>query len=422
MSPIESSNGVSLIRFDVDDRWNRAAKSLCNNAGVAVVELSSDDGCLHQKGFELSRKAMDTSSSSSSSEWAIPPTADSAHATGYHPAGGVMSRYNLYREGFVFSNGQMIDGSDETFQCQMKAMFHSLHNVAQHVLTALEQEWRVSEQDWFQTTLGPTDNCSQWHVKRYVSMDETTSNTDTSTANGNSNGSSPSSASQDWLPMHTDPSLISVVIHDAPSVSEGCRGLYYQTPDKRWIEIPHHGHSVAIVMVGSVLSYLTGGTVPAARHKVVAPSPQQTTPRMAATLFVRPQPTALLQAPPSPLFQTLKKQLTFETWNARVSRNYMKKKRKNEAKLPKQDERVQSETENPEASSVEFHYRDDYTELSLLPCNPPLTGREKFLGGELGANGKIYTIPGHAHQVVVIDCNFERKLYRIMLLKRCIRA
>lgn len=135
--------------------------------------------------------------------------------------------------------------------------------------------------------------------------------------------------------MHTDPSLISVVIHDSDDENDkneynttpsnersGALGLqYYHPREKQWMEPEAHGHSVATIFVGSVFAYLTAGHFPAAKHRVVEkidcnrqhnrrPRKQQEQQqsefqlrkqRMAATLFVRPQPSALLQTPlPSP--------------------------------------------------------------------------------------------------------------------------
>jgi hypothetical protein len=56
-------------------------------------------------------------------------------------------------------------------------------------------------------------------------------------------------------------------------------------------------------------------------------------------LFVRPAGTALLQIPPSPKLEgiSLKRQITFDTWNARVARNYQKDKQKNCASKSKQE-------------------------------------------------------------------------------------
>lgn len=285
---------------------------------MAVVKLSPESADIHARAFEVARAALDDEPSHSDCP-TIPPDADSAHVTGYHLTEG-MSRYNAHREGLVFSDGNLV-GNDE-LQVAMKKMFDSLHSIAQDVLTALEQEWNLP-QGWFQNTLGPTENHSQWHMKRYVQtpIDTTTDNDDKNTDNNTI-----------LLPVHTDPSLISVVIHDFPGIQEGAMGLEYQTSDGKWVEISQSGHASATIFVGSVLSFITGGTIKAAKHRVVLNShgSSNNRGRMAATLFVRPQGTAQLLVPPSRRFQdvTLKKQTTFEAWNSRVSRNYMKQKKK----------------------------------------------------------------------------------------------
>ena len=177
------------------------------------------------------------------------------------------------------------------------------------------------------------------------------------------------------LPMHTDPSLISIVIHDDSSTIDGgghgALGLqYYHPRERKWIEPEAHGHSVATIFVGSVLAHLTSGRFPAAKHRVIDKQQQQQqhqqeeTPqkqqRMAATLFVRPQPSALLRVPlPSPwLIQQIQKEeddrhadsensrsnnktdqskkkkpsskppITFDAWLKRVAKNYEKQKNK----------------------------------------------------------------------------------------------
>ena len=469
-NPSNRSRRLSLIEHDDENRWEKVAKSLCEAGGVAIVEVSPSQGLIHQRCFGAAKRVLDATMGDVNGSGGegdgtdggidlkqtvcIPPEEDSAHATGYHPAGGVMSRYNLYREGFVFSDGQTIktfdgvnclnennDGFDketpgpsDKFSSCMEDMFQSLHDeIAQNVLRALSNRWGLPSessitghssedaQHWFQSALGPTSTSSQWHVKRYVPK---------TNAEAEKNEA-------DWLPVHTDPSIISVVVHDSPGVNAGCLGLEYQVPatprkeaptdtsnstnkgsqgfvahQKEYVEFPHHGHRVAIIMVGSVLSFQTGAIVPGAKHRVVfhendSGNGTRCPPRMAATLFVRPQPKAILQAPPCPLFKPLRKKLSFEAWNARVARNYQKKT-KTKKSQPKVDTVGKNGGGTPDGISDTIDvYRDEHTELTLLPCNPPLTGQEKFLGGELASNGKIYTVPGHAKRVVLIDCNVE---------------
>jgi len=310
--------------------WKEVVEDLESQGGMAVVRFPPTSEKIHAHAFQVFRRAMDDEPSHYNCP-TIPPEADSSHVTGYHSAEG-MSRYNTYREGLVFSDGNFV-GNDEV-QKAMRDMFDSLHAIAQQVLTALEQHWKLPD-GWFQNTLGPTENHSQWHMKRYVLPEQTSFSLDKS------------DGPAIWLPVHTDPSLISVVIHDIPGVCEGAMGLEYQTDCGDWKEVPQSGHGSATIFVGSVLSYITGGKIKAAKHRVLYTRDEKNIARMAATLFVRPRGTAQLVVPPCPRFQdvTLKKQTTFDTWNSRVSRNYMKKKQqKSKISCVTSNEKEQKET------------------------------------------------------------------------------
>lgn len=313
----------------------------------------------------------------------IPEDADSAHVTGYHPAGGSMSRYNLFREGFVWSDDGTMGLSDQAFTVATQPLEELLHSVAQSVLQSIEQQLQLPL-GWLETNFGPTRAHSQWHLKRFVKTDQ---------------------KELHWLPAHTDPSLISIVIHDRVDTQEGGYGLEFKNPSSSlWVPVEKSGHSVAIVMVGSVLSQITGGFFPACRHRVLQHRVlQQPGDRMAATLFLRPAPTAKLQVPPSPLLQHVPwkhpQSMTFDQWNTRVARNYQNGKNK---------KKVNDTHNNRQTPKTDLHhFRDNITDLALLSCDPPLRGSEKYLGGELGQNGKIYAIPGHAAQVLCIDPTVE---------------
>jgi isopenicillin N synthase-like dioxygenase len=304
--------------------WDEVAISLERDGGVATVNLPSASEALHAHSFAVARQAFDRISSSNDSVLSIPADADSAHATGHHAAGAgnSMSRYNTHREGFVFSDGATlkVQGLPE-FDPAMTALFESLHEITKHVLLAVERKLDLPK-DWFQQTLGPTDMSSQWHVKRYVTVEN-----EDKIDHGKPCGEGEESI---LLPMHTDPSIISVVIHDAEGKNPSAMGLqcYAQTSDNKriWKEVPFHGHAVATIFVGSVLSHITGGLWPSIKHRVVETPDVEN--RVAATLFLRPKGSSLLQVPPSPFLKevTLRKKITFDTWNARVSKNYSKKK------------------------------------------------------------------------------------------------
>lgn len=326
--------------------------------------------------------------------------------------------------GFIFSDGKLFDldlsatNSDINFQNTMEHAFNCLHNdIAQKALSGIARSMKITEEEWFQQHLGPTDNSSQWHVKRYVSEHPTHKSEKSKTERIEKE------SDKEILPMHTDPSLLSIVIHDVPGISSSGYGLQYlsheasssvidstnnphqkKSSKKTWKNIPAHGHGIATIFTGSVLSLVTGGYFPAACHRVIQVPSSVANPkgneRMAVTLFVRPNGKSMLQIPPSPLLESKPiklKNMTFHDWNAKVSRNYMKNKQRN---------RKRNDTNSKifHESSREY-FKDDYTELSILTAKPTLTGREKYLGGELGNNGMIYTIPGHAKQVLCINPN-----------------
>ena len=448
--------------------WESLAEDVAANGGYAIVPLDEAQQQVVARGFDCGRRALTSIANASSSPSAeqlvrcIGPTEDSAHATGYHGAAGSansMSRYNAHREGFIFSDGNMFsmqdnssgDTSNNEFEPSMTTLQDCLHSVANRALQAIERQLELSEERWFQEQFQYEEDHSQWHLKRYVydnvdidndcghplrsNNHHNNQNIKNDSHTGNQQNSPPSKETVEeqvrvLLPSHTDPSLLSVVILDQSGVQPGAMGLeVYQTlkgqnePKRVWTELPCHGHGVAIIFIGSVLSHILGGTVcPSAKHRVVRQKEvegSQHQERMAATFFLRPKGSAILQVPPSPLLEghsLKKKHVTFDTWSSRVSRNYMKPTNQGGTKNGKNAQQQQQ----PPAQSNDY-YRDDRSEVSLLGYNDPnnatttkLTGREKYLGGEKGNNGKIYCIPGFAEQVLVIDPSTEPPIVKLI--------
>jgi hypothetical protein len=299
--------------------------------------------------------------------------------------------------------------------CWTRLYQQVLHVILENMLLALERKLQLPV-GYFQDTLGPTISNSQWHVKEYITSNTTVpTTTNTTTTTNDKIGDNDTDDSHDddddddileLLPTHTDPSILSVVIHDQENGACGAQGLQYAVYDKHtktttWHDVvvpksdndpPQDGHDrgndttavtmpfFAVVLVGSVLPILTGGRIPACRHRVIhhhhassntTPATTTTTTstrsRMAATLFGRPAPTALLQLLPlhsldlldgndddEALFKTTrknnnsseqlrhcrtkeqqraKKTLTFEAWNQKVARNYEKAKSRNSSTM-----------------------------------------------------------------------------------------
>lgn len=322
------------MQIEFQLQFDTCAQNL-ESDGYALLALSSNLKSAISNSFATARAALDSLSSiedNSPAECQFPmpfidPKSDSGSWTGYHRAAVENGRYNRFREGFVFSNGDMFDincvghgkeGEAGEFGTQMKELFHIMHNViANEILKAIERRLQLPE-EYFRNELGPTDTSSQWHMKRYDIHSEEES----------LDGS-------EILPMHTDPSLISIVILDASEVQMGGMGLQVYQTDRTWKEIIRHGHGIAIIFVGSVLSHLIKdkSIFPAAKHRVVQwwDRDNDKHQRVAATLFVRPNGDALMRPLPSPLVLDLDERkhksthLTFAQWNARVAKNYMKK-------------------------------------------------------------------------------------------------
>lgn len=314
---------------DTEDAWQDVVQDLVN-VGVALLDLraatapqeSSLSSSIPASAFRSATAALgllgaampDAPPAVSSTICpVIPVAADSAHATGYHRAGCLSARYNAHREGFVFS-----DGSDNIFAIRgcpafatdCAALYRVLHAAADRALAAIGTHLQLPA-GWFQDQWGPTVQSSQWHIKRYTKS--------------LGDGVVPVDC---LLPMHTDPSLISIVTLDRSGIQQGAAGLQYAR-DRKWIEVPWSGHDVAILFIGSVLQHATGGYLRACPHRVVFGTTEE--PRMAATLFVRPAPEAILALPPSPVLadRMVKiSSMTFNEWNAKTARNYEKAKQR----------------------------------------------------------------------------------------------
>mmetsp|Transcript_19304 Transcript_19304/g.27155 ORF Transcript_19304/g.27155 Transcript_19304/m.27155 type:complete len:402 (+) Transcript_19304:153-1358(+) len=375
--------------------WDKVAKDLLENGGVATVDLTPSLARRHESNFNIAKYALnhahavtkcltkEVDEQSKKLDISFPiidANANAAHATGYHAAGSSgssLSRYNAFREGFIFSNGNFFDvqfnstdgmrfgqegmpteetenSTRGTFREAMEDMFSSMHDeIGDNILKAISRELGLEDENWFQNVLGPTHHSSQWHIKRFTpysgseimntSNNYVKSNIATSLSKSKINRSGNVSKIE-LLPVHTDPSLISVVLHDAPGKRHGAMGLEHHSlvssdenkfdnvsskKEYKWVELESHGHYVATIFCGSVISYITGGHFPSAKHRVVSSSlSSKHTERIAATLFIRPHLDAALAVPPSNKIDSPKIKVNpnfkFRNWLLQVSRNYMK--------------------------------------------------------------------------------------------------
>ena len=325
-----------MMQDDTNSPFAKCAQSL-ESKGYGLLRIPDNLSSCISKAFLAARVALDDVSANMDQHPCndvplIDPKSSSSSWTGYHQATSLNGRYNRFREGFVFSNGEMFEieaasrKTVDSFASQMNELFHIMHDViANGILEAIEKILELPD-SYFRNKLGPTDVASQWHLKRYNILSQQDSIED---------------SCEILLPMHTDPSLISVVILDQTDINLGCMGL--QVLDgSEWKEITHHGHRIAVIFVGSVLSHLVKSQsqlmFPAAKHRVARWWSDDTNEcnsreRVAATLFVRPHGNALMKpfhiTSIDDADESDKKYQTFSEWNERIARNYMKKRRKN---------------------------------------------------------------------------------------------
>jgi isopenicillin N synthase-like dioxygenase len=290
-----------------DAPWTSAVATLQENNGVAVMDLPAFES-IPRLAFEAAHELFPQWQAELSAH--ISTDVNSAHATGYHGAdeSNSMSRYNQFRKGMVWSNNETVGSSHHA---AIDNLQEYLHEIANSIMTAINQHLQLPVH-WLRDHFKYSVSTSQWHLKEYTTI---------------------TASNSILLPQHTDPSLISIVILHRPRIQPGAMGLQYShgsseksSGGRQWREVSRSGHGCAIVLVGSVLSYISGQYFSACQHRVEWTNQE---PRMAATLFLRPHPSCKLVVPPSPLLQhvTLKRVSTFEEWNRRVSKNYQKSKR-----------------------------------------------------------------------------------------------
>ena len=140
--------------------------SSLETSGCASLIVSDTQAAAHARGFSTAAAGLDLARNGNHA-LLIRPEADSAGASGLHAA-GALSQYNVCREGIVFSNGVIFDlDSEGHFAAEMAAFFDTTHRLCRDILSALERRLQLPA-DWFERTLGPIAQSSQWHIKRYV--------------------------------------------------------------------------------------------------------------------------------------------------------------------------------------------------------------------------------------------------------------
>jgi isopenicillin N synthase-like dioxygenase len=207
----------------------------------------------------------------------------------------------------------MCETLEDPFEVEMRALWVDTCALGLALLEEIAVGLGVP--GYFERELGPIKAHSQWHIKRY--------RPDLSRLTTTCEGKAV------LLPTHTDPSLLSLVVHDRPVGSVGGMGLEHLLPTGVWSEVPTSGHGIATCFVGSVLDKITGGRLRGAKHRVALPPDTVTTEgrgRVVATFFFRPAPSARLRLVPAVELVGLRvKELTFKEWNHRVASRYEKR-------------------------------------------------------------------------------------------------
>jgi isopenicillin N synthase-like dioxygenase len=186
---------------------------------------------------------------------------------GYHGLGG-LSKYNKDRSGFIFEDETVLDLLDhgsgrESFVATVHKWRQAQHDLAAALLRRLAEQLGAPPA-YFEAQLRFMGK-GQLHVKRF-------------------RGAGDRKAAQEFasdlaegpivrLLPHTDPSLLSIVLHDfddSNGLQEGALGLeVWHTGRGCYKPLPAAGWSVATVMAGDVLARICASAV-APKHRVVA--------------------------------------------------------------------------------------------------------------------------------------------------------
>ena len=385
--------------------------SLCST-GQACLTLDENLQKLHESLFKLSHGGLEASTKDSSFS-----SSSSSDFTGLHGYGG-LSAYNTSRAGCVFSNGELISlPSTPSFEHDMSLFRDEGVNIARQVYNSIEEHLCLPP-NYFEATYGDLASSAQWHIKKY---------------NLGGAGIAGIRGAGILLPTHTDPSLISVVLHDTPPTNSpnGLQFLDHSAPEQHtWRDVSSFGHGRATVFIGSLMERITGGEFKACRHRVTSTgdevSPEG---RVAATFFFRPLGSRVLVVPPSPLLDGVTvKQISFRNWVARTAKNYEraklkesekknKKNKKNKNKKKEKENKNKDEDSNiPKPTQTQTPTPQPKTQTPSIskhvtaPCGTStqlighaIPGQEKYLGGDTGEDGNIYAIPGCASHVLRIN-------------------
>lgn len=206
-------------------KMDHSAFRKLKEAGIASIEGNKSTNELFAAVRPCLGAISNAASDSQYRDLAISADADAGTVSGVHGF-GVMSNYNTCRAGIVMSNGKIIDIPGWNDPASFRSFGAS---ICREVYKAIEDDLGL-EEGWFEKTFGDAEESCQWHVKVYSS----------GTVGETEEGAGVR------LPVHTDPSLISIVLHDVLD-RVGGMGLEYLARRQDWREVDKCGHNTGEV-------------------------------------------------------------------------------------------------------------------------------------------------------------------------------
>jgi len=280
--------------------------------GVFQYELPDEYAKLNEVTFKLSKRFLDLDENH---DLKTKNLIQEGSLNGYHTFGG-LSKYNENRCGFIFENEDVLDllrdeDEESPFVGTINHWRDSFHQLAHEILSRLANQLGLysetsdSSNDYFDREFNFVGH-GQLHMKRCRNSIEDPSN-------------------KVRLLAHTDPSLLSLVIHDRPSqqMLQGAMGLQVNHRERRQFEsLACGGWKVVTVFAGDILGRISQQRIHAPLHRVVV---TEENPRLAATIFIQPELSAQLKNLDG---ETSKSNppMTYATWKERKYGKYFQKK------------------------------------------------------------------------------------------------
>lgn len=211
---------------------------------------------------------------------------------GYQSRGALGGKYNRHRSGFVFHGKTLWELSGGDFLPVMTRWREDIWRLAEVVFDELVLELSGQPDVHFSLSPGVFSEGgahdmvthSQFHIKQMHAVDRQRSKTIVDPII--------------WLPLHQDPSFLSIVVH--ASANPAGQGLeFLDESSATYTRIAQSGCGVATIIGGQLLHLLCGGQnglqLAKATHRVVTNAKDMDRERLGATFFFQPAPDFLLK-------------------------------------------------------------------------------------------------------------------------------